>query len=61
MLRLLYLRWHARQLRRAIDNIRGNLAEALLAEEQFTADLRRVQAQISMLELERRYAPRRAD
>jgi hypothetical protein len=56
MIRLLLLRWRARQLRYAIDSIRGNLAEAEAAERHFREELRRVQAQISMAELDRRYA-----
>jgi hypothetical protein len=56
MIRLLLLRWRARQLRYAIDSIRGNLAEAEAAEAYFRSELRRVQAQISMVELDRRYA-----
>jgi hypothetical protein len=56
MIRLLLLRLRARQLRYAIDSIRGNLAEAEAAERQFREQLRRVQAQISMAELDRRYA-----
>jgi hypothetical protein len=58
MIRLLLLRLRARQLRYAIDSIRGNLAEAEAAERQFRAELRRVQEQISMIELERRYEVR---
>ena len=58
MIRLLLLRWQARRLRYAIDSIRGNMQEAEAAEQHFRAELRRVQAEISMAELERRYAPR---
>ena len=58
MLKLILLRWQARRLRYAIDSIRGNLQEAEAAEQHFREQLRRVQAEISMCELERRYAPR---
>ena len=56
MIRLLLLRWQARRLRYAIDSIRGNLQEAEAAEQHFREQLRRVQAEISMCELERRYS-----
>ena len=58
MIRLLYLRWHRRQLRIALDRLHQAVADALEAERIFTADLQRVEADLAVEEMDRKWRVR---
>ena len=55
MIRLWILRWHRRWLIHALDSVRQTMANAAESEVVFQEELRRVQAQLAMAEVERRY------
>jgi len=55
MIRMLYLRWHRRQLLAAINSVKVAIAGAEIELEAMEHDLRRVAAELARAETEKRW------